>query len=83
MTESKGSITIDGKTVDLSIKKGSVGPDVIDIRSLYGATGMFTYDPALPRPPAANPKSPISTATMAFCCIAAIRSSSLPNMATF
>jgi citrate synthase len=45
MTESKGSITIDGKTVDLSIKKGSVGPDVIDIRSLYGATGMFTYDP--------------------------------------
>ncbi len=45
MTESKGSITVDGKTVDLSIKKGTVGPDVMDIRSLYGATGMFTYDP--------------------------------------
>jgi citrate synthase len=24
---------------------GSVGPDVIDIRKLYGQTGMFTYDP--------------------------------------
>ena len=45
MTESKGSISVGDKTVDLSIKKGSVGPDVIDIRSLYGATGMFTYDP--------------------------------------
>jgi citrate synthase len=46
MTESKGSISVGDKTVDLSIKKGSVGPEVIDIRSLYSATGMFTYDPA-------------------------------------
>ena len=45
MTESKGSISVGDKTVDLSIKKGSVGPDVVDIRSLYNATGMFTYDP--------------------------------------
>ncbi|MGO4467717.1 citrate synthase, partial [Pseudoduganella sp. RAF53_2] len=27
------------------IYKGTVGPDVIDIRKLYGATGKFTYDP--------------------------------------
>jgi citrate synthase len=46
MTESKGSISVGDKTVDVSIKKGSVGPDVVDIRSLYSATGMFTYDPA-------------------------------------
>ncbi len=45
MTETKGSITVAGKTVDLSIKKGTMGPDVLDIRSLYGETGMFTYDP--------------------------------------
>jgi hypothetical protein len=25
--------------------KGSIGPDVIDIRKLYGQTGMFTFDP--------------------------------------
>ncbi len=24
---------------------GNIGPDVIDIRKLYGQTGMFTYDP--------------------------------------
>ena len=31
--------------MDLPIYKGSVGPDVIDIRKLYGQTGKFTYDP--------------------------------------
>ena len=32
-------------SVDLPIYQGSVGPDVVDIRKLYGQTGMFTYDP--------------------------------------
>jgi citrate synthase len=31
--------------LDLPIYKGTIGPDVIDIRKLYGATGKFTYDP--------------------------------------
>src|SRR3954463_5144763 len=34
-----------GDSVDLPIYKGTVGPDVIDIRKLYAQTGMFTYDP--------------------------------------
>ncbi len=32
-------------SIELPIYKGSVGPDVIDIRKLYGQTGKFTYDP--------------------------------------
>ncbi|HUH39737.1 MAG TPA: citrate synthase [Castellaniella sp.] len=32
-------------SVDFPVYKGTVGPDVIDIRKLYGQTGMFTYDP--------------------------------------
>ncbi|WP_432379612.1 citrate synthase [Duganella sp. P38] len=32
-------------SVEFPIYKGTVGPDVIDIRKLYGATGKFTYDP--------------------------------------
>jgi citrate synthase len=32
-------------SVELPIFKGSVGPDVIDIRKLYAQTGKFTYDP--------------------------------------
>src|SRR5918997_152942 len=35
----------DGTTVELPVLSGTVGPDVIDIRKLYGQTGMFTYDP--------------------------------------
>ena len=30
---------------DFPILEGTLGPDVIDIRKLYGQTGMFTYDP--------------------------------------
>ena len=32
-------------TMDLPIYKGTIGPDVIDIRKLYAQTGKFTYDP--------------------------------------
>src|SRR5512144_528761 len=31
--------------MELPIYKGSIGPDVIDIRKLYAQTGKFTYDP--------------------------------------
>ena len=32
-------------SMDLPIYQGTIGPDVVDIRKLYGQTGMFTYDP--------------------------------------
>ena len=32
-------------SVDFPIYKGTVGPDVVDIRKLYGASGKFTFDP--------------------------------------
>jgi citrate synthase len=31
--------------MELPIYKGTIGPDVIDIRKLYAQTGKFTYDP--------------------------------------
>lgn len=34
-----------GETWDLPILKGTTGPDVIDVRKLYGITGNFTFDP--------------------------------------
>jgi len=39
------TITYKNKQIELPVLSGSVGPDVIDIRKLYGATGAFTYDP--------------------------------------
>ncbi|PKQ08324.1 MAG: citrate (Si)-synthase [Alphaproteobacteria bacterium HGW-Alphaproteobacteria-10] len=34
-----------GKSIELPVLSGSVGPDVVDIRKLYAETGMFTFDP--------------------------------------
>jgi citrate synthase len=35
----------DGKIVEFPRFSGTIGPDVVDIRALFGKTGMFTYDP--------------------------------------
>ncbi len=32
-------------SMELPLYKGTIGPDVIDIRKLYAQTGKFTYDP--------------------------------------
>ena len=39
------TLTIDGTAYELPILSPTAGPDVIDIRSLYGQAGVFTYDP--------------------------------------
>ncbi len=39
------TLKVGDKSVSLPILKGSVGPDVIDVRALYKETGMFTFDP--------------------------------------
>jgi citrate synthase len=38
-------IGIGGTEVELPVLKGTVGPDVVDIRKLYAETDTFTYDP--------------------------------------
>ncbi len=44
--EKKATLKLpDGKSIDFPILSGSIGPDVIDIRALYGQSGAFTYDP--------------------------------------
>ena len=41
----QAKFSADGKDYEYPVLKGSVGPDVVDIRKLYGQTGLFTYDP--------------------------------------
>lgn len=45
--QADGSATVrfGDKEVTLPVLKGSVGPDVVDIRKLYGELDVFTYDP--------------------------------------
>ncbi|EWH12298.1 citrate synthase I [Catenovulum agarivorans DS-2] len=44
MAEKKAILTIDGNSVELPILSGTMGHDVIDVRSL-GKFGHFTFDP--------------------------------------
>lgn len=45
MSDKSAKLTIGEETFEFPVLNGTVGPDVIDIRSLYAKTGMFTYDP--------------------------------------
>ena len=45
MTGTSASVSIGDKTVELPTRSGTIGPDVIDIGTLYKNTGTFTYDP--------------------------------------
>jgi citrate synthase len=38
-------IEIDGKKYELPVKKGTIGPSVVDVRDFYKNTGHFTFDP--------------------------------------
>jgi citrate synthase len=42
----KAVLTIGDKAYDLPIIKGSTGPDVVDVRKLYGDADVFTFDPS-------------------------------------
>lgn len=45
MSDAKAKITLGGDTaIELDVLKGTLGQDVIDIRSL-GSKGVFTFDP--------------------------------------
>src|SRR5882757_7987127 len=41
----KASLTVGGKSVEMPVYGGAIGPDVIDIRKLYAEADVFTYDP--------------------------------------
>jgi citrate synthase len=43
--EPSAKLTFKGQTYDLPVKKGSLGPDVVDISKLYADSKAFTYDP--------------------------------------
>ena len=44
-TERHASVVIGGTGYDLPMRKGTLGPEVVDVGTLYQDTGCFTYDP--------------------------------------
>ncbi|MFN4114486.1 MAG: citrate synthase [Sphingomonadaceae bacterium] len=45
MADKLAKLELDGNTHEFPVLEGSVGPDVVDIRKMYAATGAFTFDP--------------------------------------
>jgi citrate synthase len=45
LADKQGKLTVGDNQYDLPIMEGTTGPDVLDIRKLYGQSGLFTYDP--------------------------------------
>jgi len=44
--DKKATLTLhDGRKLEFPVLSGTIGPDVVDIRTLYGKSGVFTYDP--------------------------------------
>ncbi len=39
------TVTVNNKNIQLPVARGTIGPDVVDIRKLYGEGDVFTYDP--------------------------------------
>ena len=42
----EASLAVAGCHQELPVRKGTLGPDVVDISTLYQDTGRFTYDPS-------------------------------------
>ena len=58
MADTKAKLTLNGDTaVELDVLKGTLGQDVIDIRTL-GSKGVFTGDPSYHDPRADYPSVP-------------------------
>lgn len=55
-SETKATLSFsDGSApLEMPVYKGTIGPDVLDIRKLYATTGMFTYDPGFMSTAACN-----------------------------
>jgi hypothetical protein len=70
-------------SITFPVLEGTIGPDVIDIRTLYGKTGKFTYDPGFMSTAACNSTITYIDGDKGELCIAATRSrSSRPSAIT-
>ncbi len=45
MDSKTATLSLGAEKIELAVRSGTVGPDVIDIAPLYKATGAFTFDP--------------------------------------
>ena len=82
-TEKDASVFIGDTTYDLPMRKGTLGPNVVDISTLYQHTGRFTLRPRLHLySKLQSSRSRSSTSTRGSCSIAVTRSNNSPSTST-
>lgn len=54
--QSTAIISVGGKTAEMPVLSGKLGPDVIDIRKLPAELGVFTFDPGYGETASCNSK---------------------------
>jgi hypothetical protein len=79
----QASVSIAGTTYDLPVRKGTLGPGVIDISTLYQDTGRFTYDPGFASTASCESKITFIDFEKGEYSIAVIRSNNSPRTARF
>ena len=42
------TLIVNNKQMQMPVRSGTIGPDVVDVAKLYRDTGCFTYDPGQP-----------------------------------
>ena len=86
-TETKintGNLTLGNRNWSFPLYDGTIGPQVLDVRKLYGETGIFTYDPGFTSTGSCESKITYHRRRRGHpAATAAIRSSSWPSTATF
>ena len=70
----EASVSIGGIRYDLPVRKGTLGPAVVDITTLYQTQAVSRTTRGSPRRQVANRRSRLSTSTKGSYSIAAIRS---------
>jgi citrate synthase len=45
MAAENATLIVNNNSIDLDVIKGTLGPDVVDVRKLYDESGVFTFDP--------------------------------------
>ena len=77
----KAALTIGLDTYEVPVIKGTLGPDVLDVRKLYADSDRFTFDPGFTSTASCESKITYIAATPACCCTAGTRSNSSPRRA--
>ena len=80
-TAKTATLTVNGQTLELPVRPGTTGPEVVDISTLYRDAKVFTLDPGFTSTAACESKITYIDGDEGVLLTGAIRSSNWPSRA--